>query len=89
MPLSPPWFFLLIEKKLGDDLNTSVGQEMRQAIESAKDVDASVHYIDRDVQVTFKRIWGNLTFLRKSHFFPHFFLVSLKMIMFPRPMWKI
>ncbi|WP_418515055.1 TraB/GumN family protein [Erysipelothrix rhusiopathiae] len=53
------------QKKLADDLNTSVGQEMRQAIVSAQDVDASVHYIDRDVQVTFKRIWGNLTFFKK------------------------
>lgn len=53
------------QKKLADDLNTSVGQEMKQAIESAKTFNASIHYIDRDVQVTFKRIWGNLTFFKK------------------------
>ncbi|AZK43497.1 TraB/GumN family protein [Erysipelothrix piscisicarius] len=53
------------QKKLADDLNTSVGQEMKQAIESAKTFNASIHYIDRDVQVTFKRIWGNLTCFKK------------------------
>ncbi|CAM2867018.1 TraB/GumN family protein [Erysipelothrix tonsillarum] len=53
------------QKKLADDLDTSVGQEMKQAIESARAVDASVHYIDRDVQITFKRIWGNLSFFKK------------------------
>ncbi|WZU02100.1 hypothetical protein MGH68_03280 [Erysipelothrix sp. D19-032] len=47
-----------------DDLDTQVGQEMLQAIESAQVVGARTHMIDRDVQVTFRRIWRNLTFGR-------------------------
>ncbi len=53
------------QKRMADDLDTQVGQEMLQAIESAQVVGARTHMIDRDVQVTFQRIWRNLTFWKK------------------------
>lgn len=54
------------QKKMANDLDSEVGGEMKQAIRSAKEFDIPVRYIDRDVQITFKRIWGNLGFFRKA-----------------------
>lgn len=53
------------QKRIASELDTNPGDEMLQAIESAKEVGASVYYIDRDIQVTFQRIWRNLSFWKK------------------------
>ncbi|QIK70821.1 TraB/GumN family protein [Erysipelothrix sp. HDW6C] len=53
------------QKRMADDLETSVGQEMVQAMESANAVNARIYNIDRDIQITFKRIWGNLSLFKK------------------------
>lgn len=54
------------QRKIADDLNTEVGQEMKQAITSAKETGARIVYIDRDISITLNRIWGNLGFWRKA-----------------------
>lgn len=53
------------QKEIADDLGTQVGQEMKQAIDSAQQEQATIHYIDRDVQITMMRIWRNLSFFKK------------------------
>lgn len=53
------------QKKIANDLDTEVGQEMKQAIISAQDIKARVVYIDRDIGITLKRLWGNLNLWKK------------------------
>lgn len=54
------------QKKMAQELDSEVGGEMKQAIASASELGVPVRYIDRDVQITFKRIWGNLGFFKKA-----------------------
>ena len=54
------------QKKIAQDLNTEVGQEMKQAITSAQGIGARVVYIDRDITITLKRIWGNLNLWKRA-----------------------
>ena len=53
------------QKRLADDLGTTVGGEMKQAIESAQEHGIPTRNIDRDIQVTFARIFGNIKFFEK------------------------
>ena len=48
------------QKRLAQQLGINPGQEMIQAISSAKDIDAHLILADRDIQVTFSRIWKKL-----------------------------
>ncbi len=48
------------QKKLASKLNTSVGGEMLQGIESAKETGAQLVLADRNIQTTFLRIWRKL-----------------------------
>lgn len=48
------------QKRMAKQFNINAGQEMIQGIESAKDVGAELVLADRDIQVTFSRIWGNI-----------------------------
>ena len=54
------------QKKMAKQLDTPVGGEMLQGIESAKEVGAELVLADRDIQTTFLRIWRKLGFWRKS-----------------------
>lgn len=55
------------QKRLADDLGTSVGGEMKQAIVSAREFNIPTRNIDRDIQVTFARIFANMTFFTKMN----------------------
>jgi len=48
------------QKRLAQQLGINPGQEMIQAISSAKDINAHLILADRDIQVTFTRIWKKL-----------------------------
>ncbi|MEA1939291.1 MAG: TraB/GumN family protein, partial [Candidatus Caldatribacteriota bacterium] len=48
------------QKRLARQLGINPGQEMIQAIASAKEIDAHLVLADRDIQVTFSRIWKKL-----------------------------
>ncbi len=61
------------QKRLAKKLNVSVGSEMQAAITSAQEVNASIAYIDRDIQITFKRIMNSLSFIEKIKLFLSFF----------------
>lgn len=48
------------QNRLADQFGIKPGQEMIQGIESAKETDAELVLADRNIQVTFSRIWGNI-----------------------------
>ena len=53
------------QKRMAKRLGTEVGGEMRQGIESAKEIGAEIVLADRNVQVTFLRIWRLLRLKEK------------------------
>lgn len=48
------------QNRLAKQFDIKPGQEMIQGIESAKEIGANLVLADRNIQVTFSRIWGNL-----------------------------
>ncbi|MFD1851030.1 TraB/GumN family protein [Oceanobacillus bengalensis] len=48
------------QKRMANQFGINAGQEMIQGIESAKENNAELVLADRNIQVTFSRIWGNL-----------------------------
>ncbi|HLR63516.1 MAG TPA: TraB/GumN family protein [Lentibacillus sp.] len=54
------------QKRMAKQFGINAGQEMIQGIESAKETDAELVLADRDIQITFSRIWGNLGFKGKA-----------------------
>ena len=48
------------QNRMAKELGIKAGQEMIQGIESAKEVGATLVLADRNIQITFSRIWGNL-----------------------------
>jgi len=54
------------QNRLAKQFNIKPGQEMIQGIESAKEVGADLVLADRNIQITFSRIWGNIGFMGKS-----------------------
>ena len=54
------------QNRMAKQFGIKAGQEMIQGIESAKEIGAELVLADRNIQVTFSRIWGNLGFKGKS-----------------------
>lgn len=54
------------QKQIADDLDSEVGGEMKQAILSARELSIPVRYIDRDIQITLKRIWNKTNLWKKA-----------------------
>ncbi len=54
------------QKKIAKKLDTAVGQEMIQGIQSAKETGAHLVLADRNIQTTFMRIWRKLRFWEKA-----------------------
>jgi pheromone shutdown-related protein TraB len=48
------------QKRIAAKLDVRPGQEMIQAIESAKSIDAHIHLADRDIRVTLARTWHQM-----------------------------
>lgn len=48
------------QKRMAKQFNIQAGQEMLQGIQSAEDVGAELVLADRNIQITFSRIWGNV-----------------------------
>lgn len=53
------------QKKMGDKLGVKPGAEMIKAIQVAEETGSNIVLADRDVTITFKRAWGNLSFWEK------------------------
>ncbi|MDN7242109.1 TraB/GumN family protein [Planococcus sp. N028] len=54
------------QNRLADQFGIKPGQEMIQGIESAKEIGADLVLADRNIQITFSRIWGNIGFMGKA-----------------------
>lgn len=54
------------QNRLAKQLDTKPGQEMIQGIESAKETGAELVLADRNIQITFSRIWSNVGFWGKG-----------------------
>jgi pheromone shutdown-related protein TraB len=54
------------QKKMAKKLNTAVGGEMLQGMESAKAIGAELVLADRNIQTTFLRIWRKLSLWDKT-----------------------
>ena len=48
------------QSRMAEKLGISAGEEMRQGIESAKEIGAELVLADRNIQITFKRVWRGL-----------------------------
>ena len=48
------------QKRMANQLGINAGQEMIQGIESAKEINANLVLADRNIQITFARIWHNV-----------------------------
>jgi len=57
------------QKKIARKLNTPVGGEMLQGIESARETGANLVLADRSIQTTFLRIWRKLSLWEKLKLF--------------------
>lgn len=57
------------QKRLARQLGINPGQEMIQAIQSAKENNIQLILADRDIQITFTRIWKKLSFFGKLRLF--------------------
>ncbi|MFA5629351.1 MAG: TraB/GumN family protein [Dehalococcoidales bacterium] len=65
-------FLSAYQKKIARQLNAVVGREMMQGIESAKKVGAELVLADRQIQITFRRIWKKLGLWGKIKLFYSF-----------------
>jgi pheromone shutdown-related protein TraB len=54
------------QNRLAKQFDTKPGQEMIQGIESAKEIGAELVLADRNIQITFSRIWNNVSFWGKG-----------------------
>jgi pheromone shutdown-related protein TraB len=54
------------QRRLGDELGVKPGSELLAAARKAEEVGARVELIDRDIHVTLKRTWANLSFWQKN-----------------------
>lgn len=53
------------QKRVASSMNSKSGDEMRMGIKMANEQNLPISYIDRDIQITFKRIWSYLTWTEK------------------------
>lgn len=61
------------QRRMGEQLGVKPGAELMAAVEKAKEVDAQLVLADRDVQITLKRTWRNLSFVDKLTVFSGLF----------------
>ena len=54
------------QRKMGDKLGVKPGAELLEGVKQAEAVGAELVLADRDIQVTLKRTWGNLSLWKKT-----------------------
>jgi pheromone shutdown-related protein TraB len=54
------------QKRMAKQFGINAGQEMIQGIESAKEIGAELVLADRNIQITFARIWNQVGFVGKA-----------------------
>ncbi len=55
------------QRRMGEKFGVKPGAELKAAIQKAEEIGAELVLADRDVQVTLKRTWSNLSFLQKMN----------------------
>lgn len=58
-----------IQRRMAKDMNVTPGLEMQAAIDKAKEQDAEVATIDREVRITLQRVWRLMGFWTKMKLF--------------------
>jgi len=61
------------QKKIGKEYGVKPGEEMLTAIRKAQEIGADVLLIDRDIAITFKRLWQSMSFFEKIKLIWHLF----------------
>ncbi|WP_457549219.1 TraB/GumN family protein [Archaeoglobus sp.] len=56
------------QRKIGEETGVKPGEEMLTAIKKAKEIGADVLLIDRDIAITFQRLWQKMSFFEKLKF---------------------
>lgn len=59
-------FLSSFQRRMADKMHVKPGQEMIQAIDSAKEIGAAIVLADRSIQTTLRRAWGRLSFWSRS-----------------------
>jgi pheromone shutdown-related protein TraB len=59
------------QKKIGDTYGVKPGDEMLAAFRKAKEINADIILIDRDISITLKRFWTSLSFFEKLKLVGH------------------
>ncbi len=54
------------QRRLGSDLGNTPGEEMKAAIDAAKEIDAGFSFCDREIQVTLRRAWAKSSLWNKN-----------------------
>ncbi|WP_281976074.1 TraB/GumN family protein [Halobacillus litoralis] len=54
------------QRKMAQQFGIQAGQEMIQGMDSAEETGAELVLADRNIQITFSRIWGNIGFIGKG-----------------------
>ncbi|WP_066639907.1 TraB/GumN family protein [Desulfolucanica intricata] len=62
------------QKRMAKQFGINAGQEMIQGIESAKEISANLVLADRNIQITFSRIWHSIGFWGKVKLITEIFL---------------
>ncbi|XGI83285.1 TraB/GumN family protein [Halorutilales archaeon Cl-col2-1] len=63
------WLLSFIQTRLGERFGIEPGADMMEAVETAEENGIPVALVDRDIQITVKRLWSRMTFLEKIKFF--------------------
>lgn len=56
------------QNKIGNKMDSNPGSEFLIAIQKAQELQAKIIYIDRDIRITFQRMWKTLGFLGRIRF---------------------
>ncbi|ADB57442.1 TraB/GumN family protein [Archaeoglobus profundus] len=56
------------QRKIGEETGVRPGEEMLTAIKKARELGADVLLIDRDIGITFQRLWQKMSFFEKLKF---------------------
>ncbi len=57
------------QRRIGEESGVRPGEEMIKAVEKAKEIGADVLLIDRDIGITFQRLWQKMSLFEKLKFF--------------------
>lgn len=58
-----------IQRKIGEEMGVKPGEEMLTAVKKAREIGADVILIDRDIGITFNRLWNKMSIFEKLKFF--------------------